>query len=330
MNLRSFARVCLVDAAQSCLVVMFGFVPASSAQTGSTGALTGTVTDPSGGVVVGATVTVTNLATGQVRTAPPRPTASGTYKLGLPLDSRKLFRQVHRERIQGRHRTFRDRATSRKLRCSTKSSMQIGGQAIAGSRSNRRSSRRSRLKTPRTAGWSRDRKSTSYRSSPATTRKSSLSHRARSATQPHRRPSATARRTSAPTVRAATRTTIRWTGRRSSTTSAARLPRKRQLPRHRDSEPGFEFKEFKGSDTRSTTPASGHATPAANVEVVTKSGTNSFPRRPLGIQPQQLFQRQRFLLQADRRGSSWTRRTQASADTWKQNTFGGTLGRSGH
>lgn len=38
------------------------------AQTASTGALTGTVTDPSGGVIAGATVTVTNLATGQTRT----------------------------------------------------------------------------------------------------------------------------------------------------------------------------------------------------------------------------------------------------------------------
>jgi hypothetical protein len=60
---------------------MFGFVPASIAQTGSTGALTGTVTDPSGGVVVGASITVTNVATGQVRTA--TTDNSGTYKLGL-------------------------------------------------------------------------------------------------------------------------------------------------------------------------------------------------------------------------------------------------------
>jgi Carboxypeptidase regulatory-like domain len=60
---------------------MFGFVPASSAQTGSTGALTGTVTDPSGGVVVGATVTITNVATGQARTV--TTDNSGSYKAGL-------------------------------------------------------------------------------------------------------------------------------------------------------------------------------------------------------------------------------------------------------
>ncbi|MGA9883613.1 MAG: TonB-dependent receptor [Candidatus Acidiferrales bacterium] len=51
------------------------------AQTASTGALTGTVTDPSGGVIAGATVKVTNLATGQTRTA--TTDANGSYQLSL-------------------------------------------------------------------------------------------------------------------------------------------------------------------------------------------------------------------------------------------------------
>lgn len=51
------------------------------AQTPSTGALTGTVTDPSGGVISGATVTVTDNATGQVRTA--TTDVNGSYRFGL-------------------------------------------------------------------------------------------------------------------------------------------------------------------------------------------------------------------------------------------------------
>ncbi len=54
--------------------------PLMMAQTPSTGALTGTVTDASGGVVSGATVTLTS-ATGQVRTA--TTDANGSYKFGL-------------------------------------------------------------------------------------------------------------------------------------------------------------------------------------------------------------------------------------------------------
>lgn len=54
--------------------------PLLMAQTPSTGALTGTVTDPSGGVISGATVTLTS-ATGQVRTATTN--ANGSYKFGL-------------------------------------------------------------------------------------------------------------------------------------------------------------------------------------------------------------------------------------------------------
>jgi hypothetical protein len=51
------------------------------AQTGSTGALTGTVTDQSGSVIVGAKVTITSLATGQTRTASTG--ADGAYKFAL-------------------------------------------------------------------------------------------------------------------------------------------------------------------------------------------------------------------------------------------------------
>ncbi len=51
------------------------------AQTPSTGALAGTVTDPSGAVIAGATVTLTDTATGQVRTA--TTDANGSYKFGL-------------------------------------------------------------------------------------------------------------------------------------------------------------------------------------------------------------------------------------------------------
>ncbi|MGH9740326.1 MAG: carboxypeptidase regulatory-like domain-containing protein [Candidatus Acidiferrales bacterium] len=51
------------------------------AQTASTGALTGTVTDPSGGVIAGATVKIANLATGQTRTT--TTDANGSYQLSL-------------------------------------------------------------------------------------------------------------------------------------------------------------------------------------------------------------------------------------------------------
>ena len=51
------------------------------AQSGTTGALTGTVTDPSGAVIAGATVTATNIGTGQARTS--TTDASGSYKFSL-------------------------------------------------------------------------------------------------------------------------------------------------------------------------------------------------------------------------------------------------------
>jgi hypothetical protein len=63
------------------LTVLFACAAPVWAQTSSTGALTGTVTDPSGGVISGATVTVTNKATGQVREA--KTDASGVYTFSL-------------------------------------------------------------------------------------------------------------------------------------------------------------------------------------------------------------------------------------------------------
>ncbi len=56
-------------------------VPAAPAQTGATGALTGIVTDPSGAVIPNVTVTVTSLGTGQVRTT--ATAGDGSFRVGL-------------------------------------------------------------------------------------------------------------------------------------------------------------------------------------------------------------------------------------------------------
>jgi len=56
-------------------------VPSVGAQTAGTGALTGTIKDPSGAVIPNATVTATSVDTGQVRTSPTG--ADGTYRLTL-------------------------------------------------------------------------------------------------------------------------------------------------------------------------------------------------------------------------------------------------------
>ena len=64
------------------LIFLLGFLtPSLHAQTASTGALTGTVTDSSGAVVPNATVTATSADTGQVRTATTG--SDGSYKLNL-------------------------------------------------------------------------------------------------------------------------------------------------------------------------------------------------------------------------------------------------------
>lgn len=65
----------------ACVVLLFGCAAVSRAQTANTGALTGTVADQSGAVIVGATVTVTNLATGQMRMA--TTTSTGSYQISL-------------------------------------------------------------------------------------------------------------------------------------------------------------------------------------------------------------------------------------------------------
>lgn len=62
-------------------VLLFACATASLAQTGGTGALTGTVTDPSGAVIAGATVIATDIGTGQARTT--TTDANGSYKFGL-------------------------------------------------------------------------------------------------------------------------------------------------------------------------------------------------------------------------------------------------------
>jgi Carboxypeptidase regulatory-like domain len=65
------------------VVSLFGMLgPSLTAQTAGKGALTGKVTDPSGGVVANASVTATNIDSGQKQTASTGP--DGTYKLELP------------------------------------------------------------------------------------------------------------------------------------------------------------------------------------------------------------------------------------------------------
>ena len=68
---RLLVLVCFLMAASSHLI----------AQTAGTGALEGTITDPSGSVVPNATVTSTSVDTGQVRTT--MTGADGTYKFSL-------------------------------------------------------------------------------------------------------------------------------------------------------------------------------------------------------------------------------------------------------
>jgi len=63
------------------VALLVGMSRPTFAQTSATGALTGTVTDPSGAVIAGATITATNVGTGQSRTV--ASDASGTYKFSL-------------------------------------------------------------------------------------------------------------------------------------------------------------------------------------------------------------------------------------------------------
>src|ERR1700728_45762 len=90
MRVRSIAAACLV-VCTICVAALFGFVSSSSAQNASTGALTGTVADPSGGVVAGATVTVTSNDTGQTRSAQTDSAGSYTFSLLSPGNYKVTF-----------------------------------------------------------------------------------------------------------------------------------------------------------------------------------------------------------------------------------------------
>jgi Carboxypeptidase regulatory-like domain len=80
MNARRISAT-LLAAFLFCFAALLAFAPASLAQTGATGALSGTVTDPSGGVVASATVTITNIGTGQNRSVDTE--SNGSYKFSL-------------------------------------------------------------------------------------------------------------------------------------------------------------------------------------------------------------------------------------------------------
>jgi hypothetical protein len=80
MNTR-FSVSGFVSALFLCFVALLLCVLVAGAQTSSTGALTGTITDPSGAVISGATVTITNVGTGQSRDA--TTDSSGVYKFSL-------------------------------------------------------------------------------------------------------------------------------------------------------------------------------------------------------------------------------------------------------
>ena len=67
-----------------CLALAFAYISPVWAQSASTGALTGVVTDPSGAVIGGATVTLTNIGTGQTRTATTNTNGNYTFSLIPP------------------------------------------------------------------------------------------------------------------------------------------------------------------------------------------------------------------------------------------------------
>ena len=76
-----FSRARIVSLLLACLYALFVCVSPALSQSATTGALTGSVTDPSGAVISGATVTATNPATGQARSA--TTDTSGVYKISL-------------------------------------------------------------------------------------------------------------------------------------------------------------------------------------------------------------------------------------------------------
>ena len=72
---------CVSICALAALLLMFVGATRVQAQSASTGGLVGTVSDPSGGVIAGATVTATSLGTGQSRTT--TTDANGAYRFSL-------------------------------------------------------------------------------------------------------------------------------------------------------------------------------------------------------------------------------------------------------
>ncbi len=64
-----------------CIAALFLCVSLAYAQSAGSGAITGTVTDPQGGAIAGATVTITSLDTNQLRTATTG--SAGDYKFSL-------------------------------------------------------------------------------------------------------------------------------------------------------------------------------------------------------------------------------------------------------
>jgi outer membrane receptor protein involved in Fe transport len=72
---------CVSICALAALLLMFVGAGRVRAQSASTGGLVGTVSDPSGGVIAGATVTATSLGTGQSRTT--TTDANGAYRFSL-------------------------------------------------------------------------------------------------------------------------------------------------------------------------------------------------------------------------------------------------------
>jgi Carboxypeptidase regulatory-like domain/TonB-dependent Receptor Plug Domain len=76
-----FAGLTIACAVLICLLALVFCSSSAMAQSATTGALTGTVTDPSGAVISGATVTATNLGTGQSRSS--TTDSNGSYVLSL-------------------------------------------------------------------------------------------------------------------------------------------------------------------------------------------------------------------------------------------------------
>ncbi len=76
-----FSALKIACAMLVCLLALFIGVSPALAQSASTGALAGTLTDPSGAVLVGANVTATNAGTGAARST--TTDANGTYKFSL-------------------------------------------------------------------------------------------------------------------------------------------------------------------------------------------------------------------------------------------------------